>query len=124
MKKIYLFILLSINSFVLMAQNNDSTFSVDSIPYYVSLSDSYGQIGTRSSPMFSVGEFIPPKEFILSSDSTFIRIIFDGDSLVVKGDMKMTESAKIFIDYCRRYFSTKIDSLEYQIELIKSKYSK
>jgi len=63
----------------------------------------------------------------LVSDSAVFRIDFSGDSLMISGNMQMSVAAKEFIDFCRKYIKTKIDSLELENEYlrklcIKNKY--
>ncbi len=59
------------------------------------------------------------QRIIINGDSTRAILRFSGDSLHWEGDMRITESAKKFIDYCDDYFYTKIDSLEEIIETIR-----
>ena len=53
-----------------------------------------------------------PTTLNFTGDSTYFYLDMSGDSLVWGGDMKLTESAKRFIDFCDQYTYTKIDSLE------------
>jgi hypothetical protein len=46
-------------------------------------------------------------------------ITFKGDSLICSGDLKPDEGAKLFIDFCRKQFKTKIDSLDDQVRSFK-----
>lgn len=68
------------------------------------------------------GSFEPMHRIVIAGDGKArLNIDFKGDSMVVTGDMKLTEGAKRFIDYCRQYFKTKIDSLQFKVDLLELK---
>lgn len=63
------------------------------------------------------GTLEPAHRITIAGDGkTRLNIDFKGDSMIVTGDMRLTEGAKKFIDYCRQYFKTKIDSLEMELK--------
>lgn len=50
-------------------------------------------------------------------------IEFEGDSLIVSGDLEPNDQAKLFVDYCRMYIRTKIDSLEGALQFEKDRFN-
>jgi len=62
-----------------------------------------------------IAEILPTSKIIISGKNTSLHLDFKGDSLVVSGDMALTEGAQKFIDFCRQYTKTKIDSLETEL---------
>lgn len=81
----------------------------DTIPIYTRIKKSDFKIG--------FGNLEPAHRITISGDGkTRLNIDFKGDSMVVTGDMKLTDGARRFIDYCRQYFKTKIDSLEIELQ--------
>lgn len=83
--------------------------NLDTVPIYTRIKQSDFQIGT--------GNFEPAHRIVIAGrGKERLNIDFKGDSMVVTGDMKLTEGARKFIDYCRQYFKTKIDSLEMELK--------
>ncbi|MBU0846941.1 hypothetical protein KKH23_07085 [Patescibacteria group bacterium] len=63
--------------------------------------------------------FAPINSFCFSNDSMELILTFKYDSLIASGDMALDEAAKMFIEYCRQYIYTKIDSLEMELKKCK-----
>jgi hypothetical protein len=66
-----------------------------------------------------IAEILPTSLITISGKNTSLHLDFKGDSLVVSGDMSLTEGAQKFVDFCRLYMKTKMDSLETELEKCK-----
>lgn len=73
-------------------------------------------------PLLTIREPFPTTTIHFTGDSTEFWLNMNGDSLVWGGDMKLTESAKTFINFCDNYWYSKIDSLETELTAIRKKY--
>jgi hypothetical protein len=60
--------------------------------------------------------FEPTHMIVIMGDTSQLNLDFSGDSLVVSGDMKLTEAADKFIEFVGQSFRTKIDSLKDELE--------
>lgn len=67
-------------------------------------------------------EVVEVNTILFKGDSTKFWLNMKGDSLVWGGNMKLTESAKTFINFCDDYWYSKIDSLETELAAIRKKY--
>lgn len=71
------------------------------------------RIATATSNLqIGFGTIAPTHSVVFCNDSITFHIDFRGDSLKVGGNMPMSKSAELFIEWCRKYMKTKIDSLE------------
>jgi hypothetical protein len=70
-----------------------------------------------------IGTIPPTRSITLSNGSLLFYINFEGDSLMVGGDMPMSKAAELFINFCRKYNRNKIDSLETELEEMRKKYN-
>ncbi len=84
-----------------------------------------GLMGQTDTSLYCVGELAHYKPAhmitIVGHGTARLNLDFAGDSMVVSGDMKLTEGAKLFIDYCQDYLETRIDSLETELKKCKTK---
>jgi hypothetical protein len=82
-----------------------------------------GQTDTNlySSDKLGFATTIPMHMITIAGEKKQLHLDFKGDSLVVTGDMTLTEGGKLFIEYCDDYLKTKIDSLEVELEKCRAK---
>ena len=65
---------------------------------------------------YSIETFQSTNILNFGGESTDFWLDMSSDSLVWGGDMKITESAKIFIEFCDQYFYSTIDSLRLELK--------
>lgn len=71
---------------------------------------------------YRMTEMTPSNKITFYNKTKSFSIDFSGDSLIVSGDLKPNEQAKVFIDYCRVYMRLKIDSLEQEVKFERSRF--
>ena len=65
----------------------------------------------------SILNFAPTTLCMSGSSDGMLSFILDGDSLIIECvGMELSEGARIFIDYIKRYVPNQIDSLERELE--------
>jgi hypothetical protein len=83
---------------------------------FLFLSLSLAGFGQDNLSFIEVGRFEPTRHVIFMSEKAELDLDFSGDSLVVSGNMKLTEAAEKFIEFVGQSFKTKIDSLKDELE--------
>ena len=119
MKKLFL-ILLTLPLFGL-----SQTIPVDSIHYSGKLDtdpEKYSISRYASSTTIGFATITPSHMITIAGDKTNLHLDFKGDSMVVSGDMKISEAAQKFIEFCKICYKAKIDSLTDEIYSDKLKY--
>lgn len=64
---------------------------------------------------------MPSHMITISGEKANLHLDFKGDSMVISGDMKMTEAAQKFLDFCKICYKAKIDSMQFKIDSLEYK---